>query len=127
MSMNQIIKKMAVEAVRSMGTLEFIEAEVHSSPPDIRLKLKGNKKLIIPSSFIIIPEHLTRRVQTVNISSSNISESMTLAGDPSHSHDLQSITMKNVEIEYLDELKKGDKVMVAAIQGGQTFFIIDRF
>lgn len=116
-----------MEAVRAGGPLEFIEAEVYSAPPSIKLKLKGNDKLIIPSAFIRIPEHLTRHKRVANISSSYVSESMTSAGDPSHTHNIRSVSLKNAEIEFIDELKKGDKVMVAAVQGGQSFFIIDRF
>lgn len=125
MSMNQTIKKMAVEAIRATGMLELIEAEIYSGSP-VRLKLKGNDKLIIPSDFITVPEHLTRHKSRVNISSAIVSDSMTSNGDPSHTHNIQSIKLTNAEIEFLDELKTGDKVMVAAVQGGQSFFIIDR-
>jgi hypothetical protein len=125
--MNQIIKKMAIEAINAQGAFEFLEGEVVSSPPNIRLRLKRNSKLVIPSKFIIVPEHLKRHKRRANISSSNVSESMSSAGDPSHTHNITSITLNNAEIEFTDELKVGDRVMVAAIQGGQSFFIIDRF
>jgi|SRR5690625_3177270 len=127
MSVAQTIKKMAKEAMDASSPLQFIEAEVHSAPPNIQIRLKDNKKLLIPSEFIRISEHLTRHKRTANISSSNISESMTSAGEKSHTHNIQSLTLKNAEIEFVDQLKIGDKVMVAAIQGGQSFFIIDRF
>jgi len=127
MSLNQIIKKMAVEAMNAGGAFEFIEGEVYSAPPNIKLKLKNNNKLIIPSQFITVPEHLKRHKRKANISSSNVSESMTAAGDPSHTHNITSITLRDAEIEFTDELKVGERVMVAVVQGGQSFFIIDRF
>lgn len=127
MSLSQTIKKMAYEAIMAGNPLQFIEGEIHSPPPNIRLKLKNNPKLIIPSEFIRISEHLTRHKRTADISSSSVSGSTTSAGDPTHTHNIQSITLRNAVIEFTDELKKGDKVMVAVIQGGQSFFIIDRF
>lgn len=127
MSVAQTIKKMAIEAVNANSPLQFIEGEVYSAPPNIQLRLKNNSKLVIPSEFIHIVEHLTRHKRTVNITSSNVGDLMTSAGDPEHTHNIQSLSLKNAEIEFTDQLKKGDKVMVAAIQGGQSFFIIDKF
>ncbi len=106
MSIAQTIKKMALEAIDTNSPLQFIEGEIHSAPPNIELRLKNNPKLIIPSEFIIVSEYLTKYKRTVN---------------------MPSLSLKNAEIEFLEELKTGDKVMVAAIQGGQSFFIIDRF
>jgi hypothetical protein len=127
MGVGQIIKKLAKEAVDSSGPLQFIEAEVHSAPPNIQLRLKENTKLIIPKEFISVSEHLTRHKRIADISSSNIAESMTSAGYTAHTHNITALTMKDAQIEFKDELKKGDRVMVAAIQGGQSFFVIDRF
>ncbi|MEN1969030.1 DUF2577 domain-containing protein [Lentibacillus sp. N15] len=127
MSIAQTIKKMANDAVNANNPLQFVEGVVHSPPPNIQLRLKSSSKLIIPSEFIIVSEHLTRHTRTANITSSNISSSMASAGDPSHTHGINSLTLRSAKIEFTDELKKGDKVMVAAVQGGQSFFIIDRF
>jgi Protein of unknown function (DUF2577) len=127
MSVAQTIKKMAIEAVNANSPLQFIEGEVYSAPPNIQLRLKNNSKLVIPSEFIHIAEHLTRHKRAVNITSLNVGDLMTSAGDPEHTHNIQSLSLKNAEIEFTDQLKKGDKVMVAAIQGGQSFFIIDKF
>lgn len=127
MSLGQIIKKMASEAGLANGPLEFIEGVIHKAPPSMELKLKGNEKLIIPSDFIRVSEHLTRHSRRVDISSTNIDGTLSRAGDPPHAHSIQSLSVSNAVMEFTDELKKGDKVMVAAIQGGQSFFIIDRF
>jgi hypothetical protein len=127
MSLGQTIKKMAMETINSSSPLQFMEGVVHSAPPNIQIKLKDNPKLVIPSKFIRVAEHLTRHSRTADISSSNISSSLSRAGDPQHTHSVNSLTLNNATINFTDELKKGDKIMVAAIQGGQSFFIIDRF
>lgn len=125
MSLAQTIKRMAKETMDSSGPLQFLEGEVYSSPPNIKLKLKDNSKLIIPSEFIRVAEHLTRHKRIANINGGSGSTSS--AGDPEHTHDIQSLQFDNAQIEFVDELKIGDKVMVAAVQGGQSFFVIDRF
>lgn len=127
MSLGQTIKKLAAETMSASSPLQLVEGVVHSAPPNVQLMLKDNPKLIIPNKFIRISEHLTKHSRIANISSSDVSSSMTSAGDPSHVHGINSMTLRNVKIDFADELKKGDKVMVAVIQGGQSFFIIDRF
>lgn len=108
MSIAQTIKKMAIEAVNASSPLQFIEGEVISNPPNIQLRLKNNPKLEIPAEFITIPEHLKRQKHTVTFSDND---------------DIKG----SATLEFANELKTGDKVMVVAIQGGQSFFIIDRF
>ncbi|MGE6260864.1 DUF2577 domain-containing protein [Heyndrickxia sporothermodurans] len=103
--MIDLIKKIAVEAAESMSPLVIDEAEVVSSPPNIQIKLKDNPKLVIPSDLIIISEHLTN-----------------------HTRDLRLDEDEEIQTyEFVDELKVGDQVMVATIQGGQSFFILDRY
>lgn len=94
---------MAYEAIMANNPLQFIEGEILSSPPNIKLRLKNNPKLDIPRDFVRVSEHLTKHIRIADIGGTS------------------------TKIEFTDELKKGDKVMVAAIQGGQSFFIIDRF
>jgi hypothetical protein len=125
--MNQTIKRLAMEAMLNSSPLQLIEAVVVSSPPDIKIKLKDNAKLVIPNDLIMVSEHLTRHTGTGNISNANVSGNLSDAGDPKHTHNIQSLSLSNAKIDFTDELKNGDRVMVAAIQGGQSFFIIDRF
>lgn len=127
MNLGQMIKKLSLESFNSSSPLQFFEGVVHSAPPNIQIKLKDNPKLIIPRKFIRISEHLTRHSRTVNISSSNITSSLSRSGDPEHAHDVNSLSLNGATLNFTDELKKGDKIMVVAIQGGQSFFIIDRF
>jgi Protein of unknown function (DUF2577) len=99
----QTIKKIALEAVQAESPLRLVEATIVSPPPDIQIRLKNNPKLVIPSDIISIAEHLTRHKRQIRVNGGTVQE-----------------------YEFMDELKTGDKVMVAAIQGGQSFFIIDR-
>ena len=100
--MNQLIKNIAIDAFKGSAPLRFLEAVVVSSSP-IKIKLRNNDKLVIPSEVILIAEHLTKHTRQIKVNG----------------------TVETCE--FMDELKNGDRVMVAAIQGGQSFFIIDRF
>ncbi|EID42851.1 DUF2577 domain-containing protein [Parageobacillus thermoglucosidasius] len=101
--MIQTIKKIALEAVQAESPLRLVEATVVSPPPDIQIRLKGNPKLLIPSDIISIAEHLTKHKRQIRVNGGTVQE-----------------------YEFVDELKMNDRVMVAIIQGGQSFFIIDR-
>lgn len=105
--MIQTIKQIALDAVKQSKPIQFYEATVTKAPPNIEIRLKSNANLLIPKELIIIPEHLTRHKKTVDITSSRLNES-------------------NAVIEFKNELKVGDRIMVVALQGGQSFFIIDR-
>ncbi|WP_368653772.1 DUF2577 domain-containing protein [Ornithinibacillus sp. 4-3] len=125
-SLGQLIKKMAKESMEAGKPLQLVEGVIQSTSP-ITLKLKQNEKLIIPSDFILVAHHLKSHTRVATISTSSVGETMTEAGDPNHTHNIQSITLNNAHIQFASALQTGDKVMVAVIQGGQSFFIIDKF
>lgn len=102
--MNQLIKKMAIEAIEAMQPVEIFEAEIVSPSPDVEMKIKSNSGLVIPTELIIVPEHLTHHKRQIRVNNGAIQE-----------------------YEFMDELKNGDQVMVASLQGGQSFFILDRY
>lgn len=117
MSIAQTIKKMASEAVEAGGPLQFVEGVVQNPLPNVEVMLKNNSKLIIPSDLITVSEHLTEHTRKADISSDDISSD----------EDVEELKLKEATIKFKNNLKTGDKVMVAVIQGGQSFFIIDKF
>lgn len=122
----QVIKKITSETNRSESPLEIVEAVVVSDPPDLKIKVKDNDKLIIPAEIIQVSEHLTRHIRTADISGTVIASSMTANGTGPHKHEITSVSLEGADVEFTDELKIGDQVMVAILQGGQSFFIFDR-
>lgn len=124
--MIQLIKHMAVEAVDGSGPVQFLEAVVLTKPPELSIKLKSNAKLIIPKSLLVVAEHLTEHFKTGKVMSEAVESSLSLEGSGPHEHDITSLVLGEAIIEFKDELAVGDEVMVASIQGGQSFFIIDR-
>lgn len=124
-----------------MKVTNLMEAEVIAAPPELKIRLKSNDKLMIPKELIVVAEYLCKHKRKVTITnngkttidSSSVTDSMSVEGYRPHVHDISSLklsdsnfTLTEGEIEFLDELKKGDKVMVATFEGGQKFFIMDR-
>lgn len=149
MSLGKLIKQHSVKTIQAMKLPALMEAEVVADPPDLKIKLKGNDKLIIPKELIVVAEHLCRDKRTVTItntgqtqisSKSSSGKTDEFTCNVAHFHTISlgltlsdsDFTLKEGEIQFLNEkkkedlLKKGDKIMVISFEGGQKFFIIDR-
>lgn len=98
-----LIKQAAIDAVDNAQMCDLRFGEVVSISP---LNIKITNNLTIPSSLLIVPEHLTNRTVSVTVNWANESgtKTMTING----------------------ALKIGDKVALLRKQGGQSYFILDR-
>jgi len=131
--------------MQSMKLTSLMEAEVVSAPPELKIKLKGNDKLIIPKELIVVAEHLTkeykREIKVEAKGKADLSgglPSVTLTPIPApvtHTHAATALSVSTgdfslkqgeAKLEYASELKSGDKVIVISFEGGQKFFIMDR-
>ncbi|MCM3626884.1 DUF2577 domain-containing protein [Paenibacillus glycanilyticus] len=148
MSLGDLIKQHSMKSIQAMKLPELMEAEVVSEPPDLKLKLKGSDKLIIPKELIVVAERLCRVKRKVNLTNSGKTTigAQTFSGntDPSqaipHTHPYsvevkladKDFSLEEGELHYINDdkkddlLKKGDKVMVITFEGGQKFFVFDR-
>ncbi|NIK67104.1 DUF2577 family protein [Paenibacillus sp. BK720] len=148
MSLGDLIKQHSVKSIQAMKLPELMEAEVVSAPPDLKIKLRGSDKLIIPKELIVVAERLCRFTRKVNLTNSGGTTIGTqkFDGDTgvsstfTHTHPYsvevglkdRDFSLKEGEIHYInddkkdDVLKEGDKVMVIAFEGGQKFFVFDR-
>ncbi|WP_309121547.1 DUF2577 family protein [Paenibacillus sp.] len=141
-----MIKRHSIKSVQSLRLPELMEAEVVSGAPDLKIKLKGSDKLIIPKELIVVAEHLCRvhrKANLTNVGKTSISK-QTFTADTDlvmqHQHSVsvdvelkeRDFTAEQSEIHFLNEdseddlLKKGDKVMALSFEGGQKFFVLDR-
>ncbi|MGE5704737.1 MAG: DUF2577 domain-containing protein [Clostridia bacterium] len=145
LSIGELIKQYCLQTIQSLKLTSLMEAEVVSAPPELKIKLKGNDKLIIPKELIVVAEHLTKEYKReVKAEAKGKMDfqgglpSVTLTPIPSpvtHTHAAQAMSLSGgdfslkqgeAKIEYTNELKSGDKVMVISFEGGQKFFIMDR-
>lgn len=97
---------------------------ITSAPPEIKMKVDGAEAIELDKDDITIALHLTKRKERIKITSTNVNVNMTAVD--SHTHDVTDIVMEEAEIEYLDELKVGDRVFVIESEDEQSYVILDK-
>ncbi|WP_239613951.1 DUF2577 domain-containing protein [Cohnella mopanensis] len=91
-----------LDALGKLGGMRFEFATVTAPLPSIRVKV-DNCPIELDADDLVICEHLTQHKRTASIN----------GGAP-------------VEIEYEASLSAGDRVVVASINDGQLYVVIDR-
>ena len=95
----RLIKKAAVDAVKAGKPANVIIGVVTSASP---LKVKISEKVEVSGALLICPQHLTNHQITLK------------DGDDTKT------------VQFMNALKKNEKVALLSNQGGQQFFILDR-
>lgn len=126
-------------------------ATVTESAPDLKIKLDADG-LELDKDVLVVAEHLTKhkRIITmrktedarfasdyprafttdIKLASTQVDDTMSPPG-----HDITQIVLNSVqddftavdiEVEYQDELRKGDRVLVACLDADMTYIILDR-
>ncbi|KAA6450338.1 DUF2577 domain-containing protein [Bacillus swezeyi] len=101
MRLSDAIKELALGAVESESPVDVMPAEVLSASP-LSIRIRDNDKLVIPSDLLVVAEHLT-----------------------DHTREIEMDGEKKT-IRFYNQLNTGDYVMIAAMPGGQSFFVIDK-
>lgn len=133
-----------VQLIRTLGynSEGFFElATVTAAPPELKIKV-DHMNIELEKDDLIVAESLTKRTCKVALASSGnaslSSSSVNMVAVLTLSSGTGSIkvtslglsssdfNVEEVELSYLDELKEGDRVIVAGIQQGQTYIILDR-
>lgn len=104
--------------------------------PDIEIKVGAVE---LDKTQLVFAEYLLQHKRKLKVMSlsANLSHSKDAGAtsqelDPpyKHSHDIAvangSFSLSDSDVEYLDELKVGDEVIVMAAQDQQTYYVIDR-
>ena len=116
-----IVKQAALDAIENAQMCDLRYGEVVSTSP---LKVKVTNQLIIPSSLLVVPEHLTKREVVVYLDWNTESQS---GGSGESSFAEHNHLVNGTKTMLIDnELKVGDKVALLRKQGGQSYFILDR-
>ncbi|MFN2745836.1 MULTISPECIES: DUF2577 domain-containing protein [Bacillus] len=101
MRLSDAIKELALGAVHYESPVDIMPAEVISASP-LKLKLRDHEKLVIPSDLLVVARHLTDHTMQIRVDG------------------------EEKTIRFYNQLHEGDRVMIAAMPGGQSFFVIDR-
>lgn len=117
-----------VQATRKFGrnetsTMEF--GTVVNAPPDIKILVDHNE-MPYDKDDIYILERLTAHTRRADITGLVVSSPMTANGQGPHTHNLTSISLKDAEISYFDELKEGDRVLVEYDHDRMRINVLDR-
>ena len=121
--MVKIMKQAAMDVVDNAQMCDLRYGTVISTSP---LKVQVTNQFTIPSSLLIVPQHLTD--YTVGVSFSWNTESKSGGGGDAAfaSHDHAVVSSNNRVMTIHNGLKVGDKVALLRKQGGQSYFILDR-
>jgi HSP20 family molecular chaperone IbpA len=82
--------------------VDFELATVTSPPPDIKIKV-DNVNIELDRDDLIVAQYLTKHKRQVKIDGG-----------------------ATVELEFQDELKVGDRVIVANVKNGQLYIVLDK-
>ena len=127
MSMLDIVRKAALEAVKASNPDYFLFGKVKKAKP---LEIEVHEKLTLTEEFLIVAEHLTRHERIVTIEHNELE--MRELGDKKEMDFLDtddkaapatSYKHSYVKMIFEDGLKKDDLVILARAQGGHKYRI----
>lgn len=123
--MKDLIGEIAVRAVGGSKPVSIVEGEVVSEPPNLKVKLDNNDKLIIPKELLKVVERLVTHEEVSRVTSKNVEGDVYLDG-VKHKMTSEEIRTEEMTQYFGESLKLGDEVLVLRMQGGQKYIIIDR-
>jgi hypothetical protein len=108
-----VIKQIAMDAVDNSKIPDLRFGTVISESP---LTVRVTNQFTIPSSMLIVPQHLTDYEVDVTIT----------PGYNWKTVDGVGIVINKQKMKIHNKLKSGDKVALMRKQGGQSYYILDR-
>lgn len=126
-----------IQIIRCVGYNDFDRIElatVTSPPPNLRIRI-DDMAIELEADDLVVAEHLTRHKRIVTITHEELAERD--LGDKIVQDGLDTDDMVEgnpiteyrhsyVELTFEDVLKAGDRVIVASMNGEQTYLILDR-
>lgn len=100
-------------------------ATVTGAPPNIKIRLDADG-LELEKEDLIIAESLTKHIRKVSLSSATVGGSTVTAGTYPHNHGYESVAIQDGLLTYEDELKVGDRVIVACLDEDMVYVVLDR-
>ena len=114
----QLIKKIAMDAVRAAKMCDYVTGVVTSEDP---LKVKITNSFEIGEEFFMVPQSMTDHEVEVTIKKEYGWKTKNRSGGTG-----DDIVLENVKIMIHNALKAGDEVLMMRKSGGQEFVVIDK-
>lgn len=138
MSLLELIKTTALAAFQASNPVNIVLGKVIEAKP---LKIEIHSKLILSDEFLLVAEHLTRheRIASIQFKYPNSytkgqigDEGKQTSSKRQNQGESTAVPYEEYEMKYLklvleDGLKEGDKVIMHRVQGGQKYFVSDRY
>lgn len=138
MSLLELIKTTAMAAFNASNPVNIVLGTVIGAKP---LKIEIHSKLILTDEFLLVAEHLTRHERIASIqyehpksfTKNQIGDDIKQTSSKRQNQgESTAVPYEKYEMKYLkliieDGLKEGDKVVLHRIQGGQKYFVSDRY
>ena len=122
-NMVQLIKKIAMDAVRAAKMCDYVTGVVTSADP---LKVKITNAFEIGDEFLVVPQSMTDHEVEITVKKEygwKTKDQSDGSAAASHNHD---IVLEKVKIKIHNALKAGDEVLMMRKSGGQEFVVIDK-
>lgn len=121
------IKTIVADVLKSHQMVEIRYGIVVESKP---LQIKVHDKLILTEEFLDICEHLTRHERVVTLE--HVKLTMRDCGDQEKmdyldTDEIDSYEHHAIKMIMEDGLKKDEKVILARMQGGHKYIVLDRY
>lgn len=125
-----IMKRASLDAADNAQMCDLRFGTVTSTSP---LKVKITNQFILPSTLLIVPQHLTNYTVSVGVNWNTSDDTHSHAATDSqgggcsvqndtHSHSVSGTKTMTI----YNALKTGDKVALIRKTGGQAYYILDR-
>ena len=117
----EVMKRASMDAMDNAQMCDLRFGTVVSTSP---LKVQITNQFTIPSSLLIVPQHLTNYSVAVGVNwnTGNASGGSGEDAFASHNHDVAGTKTMTI----YNALRTGDKVALLRKTGGQSYFILDR-
>ncbi|QJC51731.1 DUF2577 domain-containing protein [Paenibacillus albicereus] len=136
-----------VQLMRNIGwnadtTIEL--GTVVSAPPELKIRI-DHMELVLEKDDLVVAERLTKHTRKVDMSASEKAKMSAAAGDVTMTilppppagttiqTTIQGLSLDNgswsvecADLTYCNELKAGERVIVAGVQQGQLYLVLDR-
>lgn len=111
-----IIKKAAVDAVEATQPVNITFGTVISASP---LKIQVTPKLVLGKGNLMLAQRVTKHTLPIAISG----ETQSTDG---HDHNYSISINNGPKVTVDNSLKRGDVVILARVQGGSTYLVLDK-
>lgn len=111
--------KQLFQGMMSGEAPELMEGTVISASP-LKIQMTNDEKLIVTDRITVVPRHLSDYEVTADISGGSVTGTVSGGGS------VTSLTQTGCKIKVKNALKKGERVLVLALNHGKLYYVLDR-